>query len=78
MQRRSAPSKRGASTLPASLHSGGTTDLLVAKKLKLATTPNTPDVSTVLFRPFQSPRAKGPTGSRRAPPRRSRTTINYK
>lgn len=47
----------------------------MAIKLKQATGA---DINTVLFRPFQPPRATGPTGSRKAPPRRSRNTVNYK
>lgn len=47
---------------------------MVAKKIRTAASG---DINTVLFRPFTPPRATGPTGTRRAPPRRSRTSVNY-
>lgn len=73
MKRRVVPNQRQSTTAPAVVLTSS--DPLVAKKLRLAAPA---DVKSVLFRQFQPPRATGPTGSRRAPPRRSRTTVNYK
>lgn len=63
-------STRQASTLPAQRPGS------ITKRLKLAPV-SIIDVQTVLSKPFQPPRSTGPTGPRKAPLRRSRTTVNY-